>query len=133
MHLHELTIASFREGLLNKEFSAFEITEAYFKHIEERDGRLHAYLSLLKDGALANAEKTDLAVAEGKNIPPLSGVPLAVKDNILIEGAVTTAASKILEQYVASYDATAIKKLKERGAVFLGKTNLDEFAMGSST
>ena len=133
IHLHDLTITKFHDGLLSREFSAHEIAESYFAHIAEHDKRLHAYLSLFKDDALAQANKVDVAVAEGKDLPQLSGVPFAIKDNVLIEGTPATAASRILEYYVSSYDATVIKKLKGNGAVFLGKTNLDEFAMGSST
>jgi len=133
MHLHDLTIKSFHEGLLNKEFSALEITQAFFEYIESRDKEIGAYLNLHKDEAMTQASRVDVAVAEGGDIAPLAGVPLAIKDNILIEGTVATAASKILERYDASYDATVIKKLREAQAVFLGKTNLDEFAMGAST
>lgn len=133
MHLHDLTIKKFHEGLLKKEFSAFDIAEAFFKYIEEKDKEIGAYLSLAKDEALKQAEKVDIAVAKDEPVDMLAGVPLAIKDNILIEGQPATAASKILENYKASYDATVVSKLKSAGAVFLGKTNLDEFAMGSST
>ncbi len=132
-HLHDLTIKSFKEGLENKEFSAYEITKAFFDYIDVRDKEINAYLSLNRDGALEAAAKVDVVVAEGKDISPLSGVPIAVKDVILIEGLPATAASKILENYTAAYDATVIRKLKKAGAIFLGKTNMDEFAMGSST
>lgn len=131
--LHDLTIKKFHDGLLNKEFSALEITQAFFDYIKEHDREIGAYLSLHEKEALRQAEKTDLAVAEGKEVHLLSGVPLAVKDVILIEETRTTAASRILENYVAAYDAAVVKKLKAAGAIFLGKTNLDEFAMGAST
>src|SRR3989338_6496023 len=131
--LHNLTIEKFHEGLLKKEFSALEIAQAYFDHIEKTDGEICAYLNTMPDEALRTAEAVDLAVARKENVSPLAGVPLAIKDNILIEGHPATAGSKILESYVASYDAGVIKKLKNANAVFLGKTNLDEFAMGSST
>lgn len=131
--LHNLTIKKFHEGLLNKEFKALEVAEAYFARIAEEDKKINAYLSLSKDMAMKQAEAADLAVAENREVSLLAGVPMAIKDNMFIEGEVTTAGSKILENYVASYDATAIKKLKDAGVVFLGKTNLDEFAMGAST
>jgi len=118
---------------LKKEFSAFDITEAHFQYIEEKDKEVGAYLSLAKDEALRQAEKADIAVAKNEPVDLLAGVPLAIKDNILIENQPATAASKILENYKAAYDATVIAKLKSAGSVFLGKTNLDEFAMGSST
>src|SRR3989344_1734030 len=132
-HLRDLTIKKFHEGLLNKEFSALEMTQAFFNWIEKRDSEIEAYLSLNKDLAVRQAEQTDLKIAKNEPVSILAGVPLAVKDNMLIEGLPATAGSKILKDYVASYDATVIKKLKSSGATLLGKTNLDEFAMGSST
>lgn len=133
MFLHNLTIKKFHEGLLAKDFSDFEIVKEFFDYINSADKDIGAYLSLTRDSALAQAEKVDLALAQDDNLDYLAGVPLAIKDNILIEGERATAASKILENYTASYDATVIKKLKRQNAVFLGKTNMDEFAMGSST
>jgi aspartyl-tRNA(Asn)/glutamyl-tRNA(Gln) amidotransferase subunit A len=131
--LRNLTIKKFHDGLLNKDFSALEITQAFFEHIKKKDPEIDAYLSLAEESAIREAEATDLALAKGKEIGDCAGVPLAIKDNILIKGLSATAASKILEKYVASYDAGVIKKLKKERAVFLGKTNMDEFAMGSST
>jgi aspartyl-tRNA(Asn)/glutamyl-tRNA(Gln) amidotransferase subunit A len=131
--LHELTIKKFHEGLLNKEFSALEVTQAHFARIKERDKEIHAYLSLAEESALREAEVVDLAVARDENVGMLAGVPMAIKDNILIKGLPATAASKILEHYTAAYDAGVIERLKNEHAVFLGKANLDEFAMGSST
>ena len=133
MHLHDLTIKKFHQGLLNKEFSALEITQDFFNWIEKKDQEIGAYLSLNKDLAVRQAEEADLKIAKNEPVSLLAGVPLAVKDNLLIDGLPATAASKILKDYTASYDATVIKKLKSSGAVFLGKTNMDEFAMGSST
>jgi aspartyl-tRNA(Asn)/glutamyl-tRNA(Gln) amidotransferase subunit A len=133
VYLHDLTIKRFLDGLENKEFSVYEVTKALFNYIDLRDKEIGAYLALNRDDALEAAAKIDVAIAEGRELPPLIGVPLAIKDNILIEGLPTTAGSKILENYIAAYDATVIKKLKSAGAIFLGKTNLDEFAMGSST
>ncbi|MDP3729352.1 MAG: Asp-tRNA(Asn)/Glu-tRNA(Gln) amidotransferase subunit GatA [bacterium] len=131
--LHNLTIKKFHDGLLKKEFSALEIAQDFFKWIEKQDQVIDAYLSLDKDGAFRTAEAVDIKIAQNENVPLLAGVPLAIKDNLLIEGLPATAGSKILENYRASYDATVITKLKKAGAVFLGKTNMDEFAMGSST
>ncbi|MCR4275470.1 MAG: Asp-tRNA(Asn)/Glu-tRNA(Gln) amidotransferase subunit GatA [Candidatus Wolfebacteria bacterium] len=132
-NLKNLTIKNFREGLTEKKFSAFEITEEYFKYIEKKDPETNAYLLLLKEPALKQASEADVKAAKGEKLAPLTGIPLAIKDNILIENEITTSASKILENYKASYDATVIKKLKNEDALFLGKTNMDEFAMGSST
>lgn len=131
--LHGLTIKSFAEGLRAKKFSAFEIAKEFFDYIEERDEEIGAYLSLDKDGALADASKVDVALAAGEQLGMLAGVPMAVKDNMLVQGLPATAASKILKNYTAAYDATVVKKLKDAQAVILGKTNMDEFAMGSST
>ena len=133
MHLHDLTIRKFHEGLSKKEFKALDMVEAYFTHIEDRDPEIGAYLTLTRDLAVKQAEEADLKIARGEKLGLLDGVPMAIKDNILIEGERITAGSKILETYCGAYDATVVKKLREAGAVFLGKTNLDEFAMGSST
>jgi aspartyl-tRNA(Asn)/glutamyl-tRNA(Gln) amidotransferase subunit A len=133
MDITKFTIRSFHEGLLARDFSALEATEEYFKKIESEDKSVGAFLSLLKDEAFVAAGKVDAMHAAGEKLPLLAGVPLAIKDNTLIKGSKTTASSKMLEKYVASYDATVIKKLRDEEGVFLGKTNLDEFAMGSST
>lgn len=131
--LRNLTIKKFHEGLLNKEFSALEIAQAHFGEIKEKNKKINAYLSLAEESAAREAEAVDLAVAREEEVGLLAGVPLAIKDNILIKGLPATAASKILENYIASYDAGVIQKLKKERVVFLGKANLDEFAMGSST
>jgi aspartyl-tRNA(Asn)/glutamyl-tRNA(Gln) amidotransferase subunit A len=128
-----MNIKEFQKGFRNKDFSALEVVQGIFKRIEEKDSDIGSYLSLLKDSAYNEAEKADLDLAEGKDLHPLAGVPLGIKDNILIEDTFTTAASNILKNYKASYDATVINKLRKAGVVFLGKTNLDEFAMGAST
>ncbi|MBS3903252.1 MAG: Asp-tRNA(Asn)/Glu-tRNA(Gln) amidotransferase subunit GatA [Anaplasmataceae bacterium] len=133
INLRELTIKNLHDHLVKKSFTALEITQAYFSHIKDSDKNIGAFLSLHEEQALQSAEKTDLRIAAGENIHTLSGTPLAIKDNLLVKNLPATAASRILEKYTASYDATVIKKLREAGSVFLGKTNLDEFAMGSST
>lgn len=115
------------------ERKAADIAHEYFVRIAERDPELHAYLTLRESQAIREAEAVDAAVARGASIDLLAGIPGAVKDNLVMTGERTTAASKILDNYVASYSATAITKLRERQAVILGKTNLDEFAMGAST
>jgi aspartyl-tRNA(Asn)/glutamyl-tRNA(Gln) amidotransferase subunit A len=114
-----------------REVSAAEMAEAAFARIAERDGEVGAFLSLTRDLARAAAGRVDAAVREGRHLP-LAGVPLAVKDNMCVTGTVTTCASKILGSWVAPYTATAVQRLLDAGAVPLGKTNLDEFAMGSS-
>ncbi len=132
MDLQSLTIKKFHNSLIKKEFSVAEAVGEFFDYISEKNGDINAYLHLTKNLALSQASVVDADLAAGKELNILAGVPLAIKDNILIEGESTTAASKILQNYRASYDATVIKKLKSKKAVFLGKTNLDEFAMGSS-
>lgn len=131
--MDKLTIKKIHEGLLKKEFSAFDLTKKYLENISEKDKKISAFLTVTKEEALSQAKEIDKLILEGKEIPILAGVPCAIKDNILIEGVKCTAASKILANYIAPYNATVIRKLKEQGVVFLGKTNLDEFAMGGST
>jgi len=146
MALTDLTITQTHEGLMKKEFSALELCKSYLDKIKERDSnppttrqgknintKISAFLTITEDFALLQAKKIDDMILEKRETPILAGIPLAVKDIILVEGIRCTAGSKILENYIAPYDATVIKKLKGEAAVILGKTNLDEFAMGSST
>lgn len=132
MDVSTLTIAGARKGLEAKEYSALELTNAYLDAIAKNDNDIHAYLEVWADSAQEEAKAADTRIAQG-NSKPLTGIPFAVKDNIMIEGRVVSAASKMLEHYHASYDATVIQKLKAQGVVFLGRTNMDEFAMGAST
>ncbi|OGZ40688.1 MAG: aspartyl/glutamyl-tRNA amidotransferase subunit A [Candidatus Portnoybacteria bacterium RIFCSPLOWO2_02_FULL_39_11] len=133
MDLSNLTIKQAHESLKTKQFSATELARAYFDRIKDKDEEIHAYLSVTEKLALEEAAKVDAKIADGSEFGLLEGVPCAIKDNILLEGAKCTAGSKILANYAAPYDATVIRKLKKAGAIFLGKTNMDEFAMGSST
>ena len=129
MDLTELTIKQAHEGLKNKEFTSVDLTKAYLEKIKKSD--LNSFLLVTEDLALRMAEEADKKIALGE-FSMLCGIPCAIKDAIMVEGQKCTSASKILENYVAPYDATVIKKLEEQGAVILGKTNLDEFAMGGS-
>ena len=129
--LTTLTIASARKKLDGKVFSAVDLASAYLEEIKKKNGELNAYLEVYDD-VLEQAKRADEMISKKKSYP-LLGIPLAIKDVILIEGKKVSAASKILENYTASYDATAIEKLKKQGAIFLGRTNTDEFAMGGST
>ncbi|OHA63889.1 MAG: glutaminyl-tRNA synthase (glutamine-hydrolyzing) subunit A [Candidatus Wildermuthbacteria bacterium RIFCSPLOWO2_01_FULL_48_29] len=131
--MDELTIRQLHEKLKNKEFSAQEIVESFLKNIEQKDANLHAFITPTGELALAQAKKVDEKIARGEEISLLAGVPCAVKDSILVESVRCTVGSKILENYIAPYDATVVRKLRDEGAVFVGKTNLDEFNMGAST
>ena len=133
MDIKNFTIKSFHEGLMKKDFSAMEAAREFFDLIDEEDGEIHAYLRKTKDLAFSRAEEVDALVASGEDPGILAGVPIALKDNMLIKGEIVTAASEILSKYRASYDATVVKSLKEARVTILGQTNMDEFAMGSST
>ena len=133
MKLSDLTIKKIHEGLIKKEFSALELCQAYLEKIGKEDKKINAFLTITRDLAISQAKKIDEMLQINREIPLLAGIPMAVKDIILVENVKCTAGSKILENYIAPYDATCIKKLKDQGAVILGKTNLDEFTMGSST
>lgn len=122
-----------RKALLNKEISAQELVNTHYERIEKVDSTLGAYNSLCKEQALETAKNVDEKIAKGEPLPPLAGIPLALKDNINLKDTKTTASSKILENFVSPYDATVSTKLKENLIPILGKVNLDEFAMGSST
>ncbi len=132
INLSELTIKKANELIHNGEISCRELVSFYFENIKEHDKKIHAYLETF-DEAYEQAEEEDKRIKSGQEPKILSGIPLAIKDNILVKGKICSAASKILGNHKAAYDATVIKKLRETGAIFLGRTNMDEFAMGSST
>ena len=133
MELYKGTIHELHEQLVSKKISAVELTNAMYDRIGAVDDQVKAYLTLDKAGALAQAAKVDAKIAAGEAIKPLAGIPGAIKDNICIKGLKTTCSSKILENYEAIYDAHVIENLKADETIFLGKTNMDEFAMGSTT
>ena len=126
------TITRIREALQSKRLSARELTKEFYARIERRNPELNAFLTLCPERAHAQADRVDTSIAQGDPLGPLVGVPVAIKDVISTHGTRTTCGSKILENYVPAYDATAIDRLERAGAVILGKTNCDEFAMGSS-
>jgi aspartyl-tRNA(Asn)/glutamyl-tRNA(Gln) amidotransferase subunit A len=133
MNLNELTIEEAHRGLKNGDFSDKDLVNDCFSAIKQKNGEINAFLSVFEKEALASAKAVDEKIADGVEIGELEGIPLAIKDNILMQGKKCAAGSKILENYTATYNATVIEKLKKEGAIFLGKTNMDEFAMGSST
>ncbi len=133
MKLNELTAHELHDLIVAKKVSAREITETVLKRIEEVGKKVNAYVTVLREEALKEAESVDEAIAGGEEISPLSGIPLAIKDNICLRGATTTCSSKILDNFRPPYEATVIERLRKDRAVLIGKTNMDEFAMGSST
>ena len=126
------TINGVREALAAKKISARELAADFYTRIEARNPELNAFLTLSPKRARRQTDKIDALIAEGKPLPPLAGVPIAIKDVISTRGITTTCGSKILQNYMPPYDATAVERLEAAGAVILGKTNCDEFAMGSS-
>jgi aspartyl-tRNA(Asn)/glutamyl-tRNA(Gln) amidotransferase subunit A len=126
------TIEGVRDALAGRKVSARELAGEFYKRIEERNPELNAFLTISKERAYMQVDRVDAMVAAGRPLPPLAGVPIAIKDVISTRGIKTTCGSKILEKYVPPYDATAVERLERAGAVILGKTNCDEFAMGSS-
>ncbi len=133
MSLAALTLHDAAEKLGRRELSSVELTEAVLRRIAETDEKIRAYITLDRDGAFEQARRADEQIKRREIKSPLHGIPLALKDNFLTRNLRTTCASKILGDFISPYDATAVKKLRDAGAVIIGKTNLDEFAMGSST
>jgi aspartyl-tRNA(Asn)/glutamyl-tRNA(Gln) amidotransferase subunit A len=129
--LRSLTIESAHASLKKGDFTAVDLTKAYLDEISKKNKEVNAYLEIYND-VLEQAKAADEKFKKGTTTK-LTGIPFAIKDNILIQGKIASSASKILENYHATYDATVIKKLKEAGAVFIGRANMDEFAMGGST
>jgi aspartyl-tRNA(Asn)/glutamyl-tRNA(Gln) amidotransferase subunit A len=132
MSVAKWTVASIRTSLAAKKISARELAKDFLARAEKRNGALNAFLTLAPERARAQAGRVDTMIARGEPLPPLAGVPVAVKDVISTRGLRTTCGSRILENYIPPYDATAVARLEAAGALVIGKTNCDEFAMGSS-
>ena len=130
--LKNLTIRKAHEDLISGKYTAVHLAQTYLDNIKNKNAELNAYLEVFSD-VVEQAKEADERISRKDNVTLMTGIPVAIKDNILIKGRIASSASKILENYHATYDATVIKKLKEAGAVFLGRTNMDEFAMGGST
>src|SRR6266567_2358647 len=133
MQLASLTIHALHDKLVSGEVSAMALTEAVLTRLAAVEERLHAYITVTPELARQQAAAADEALARGNVRSPLQGIPLAIKDNICTQGVRTTCASRLLANFTPPYDATVIQRLRSAGAVFVGKANMDEFAMGSST
>ena len=132
LNLFTLSLTAARSAVVQGRISASALAEKHFEQIASVDPGIHSYLALSRERALAQAERVDAAAKAGEPLGPLAGVPIAIKDVLAMRGAPATAGSRILENYLPPYDATAVAKLEAAGAVLLGKLNCDEFAMGSS-
>ncbi|MBL7661968.1 Asp-tRNA(Asn)/Glu-tRNA(Gln) amidotransferase subunit GatA [bacterium] len=131
--LVSLTAAAMREGIISGKFSAVELTKAHLEQIKKTNETYNSFLTICEEQALAEAQAVDARIAKDKkNVPLLAGVPVAVKDMLITKGIETTAASKVLKGFVPPYESTVVERLRNSGAVIIGKTNLDEFAMGAS-
>ena len=133
MKVHDLTIRELHDRLRRGDLTSTELTQALFDRIEDTDGKIGAYLTVCRDRGMAEARAADARLANGDASSKLLGIPFALKDVLLTDGVPTTCASRMLQGFTPPFDATAVRRLKEAGAVLLGKTNMDEFAMGSST
>jgi aspartyl-tRNA(Asn)/glutamyl-tRNA(Gln) amidotransferase subunit A len=133
MEIQAMTAFEIKKGIEEGKFTSEEIVKKLFERIKEVDPKIEAYITFCEEEAIKSAKAVDEKVKKGEKLGKFAGVPIAIKDNICTDGIKTTCASKILEDFIPPYDATVIKKLKAEGAVIVGKTNMDEFAMGSST
>ncbi|MDD7729557.1 MAG: amidase, partial [Clostridia bacterium] len=133
MDLEKMTALQLAEKIKQHQIGVLDGVKTVFDQIEKKEGKVHAYLDTYKKEAYARAKQVEKGIADGIYTGPLAGVPIAVKDNICIQGKETTCASKILQGFIPQYNADVIDRLEKAGMVIIGKTNMDEFAMGSTT
>ena len=133
MELYSLTVSEIARKIKEKEITIKEVLDSVYNRIENVEEKVSAYVTLTKEQAYNRATKLQERLDNGEDIGIMGGVPIAIKDNICTNGIKTTCSSKMLENFVPFYDATVIEKLENAGAIIIGKTNMDEFAMGSST
>ena len=133
MKIIEMSIAELREAFLSNSLTYEEIVKAYLKHIKKTDQKVAAYLYVNSEKAIEKAKLIDERFKSGETVGKLAGIPIAIKDNIVTKDMPTTCGSKMLENYYSPFDATVVEKIRSEDGVILGKLNLDEFAMGSTT
>ncbi len=133
MEITNLTVHELQEKLKNKELTSYDITKAYADRINEKEKDVQAFITLLTDEAMEKAKEIDKKRENGEEVSQFAGIPIGIKDNICTKGIKTTCASKMLENFISPYDATVIQKINDEELIAIGKTNMDEFAMGSST
>lgn len=134
MNITELTVHELKDKLERNELTSYEITKAYIDRIDEKEKDIEAFITTSKNEAIDKAKKIDEERAQGKKLSKFAGIPIGIKDNMCTKGVRTTCASKMLENFISPYDGTVVNKvLNENEMISLGKTNMDEFAMGSST
>ena len=133
MELETMTALELAKKIRQRQVKVSDGVKEVFDQIEKKEGKVHAYLDIYKKDALARAKEVEKGIMDGTYTGPLAGVPIAIKDNICIKGKKTTCASKILENFVPQYNAEVIDRLEKAGMIIIGKTNMDEFAMGSTT
>ena len=133
MDILELKARDIRDKIISKEISAVQVVEAYLKQIEETDSDINAFISIDKEGSRAKAAEIDEKIKNGEEVGRLAGIPIGIKDNIVTKDMITTCGSKMLKDYISPYDARVVEIIKKEDGIIIGKTNMDEFAMGSST
>ena len=133
MDITELTVHELQDKLENKEITVTDITKAYIENIKKKEEKIGAFVTILEDEALKNAEEIQNKIESGEIKNSLAGIPIGIKDNICTKGVKTTCSSKMLENFISPYDATVMEKINAENMVMLGKLNMDEFAMGGST